>query len=149
MNEPTHENAHRPAVPLHAVPQGESGANAGVREAARARLTALPEPPPERRAEHRALAELRRWVTPPDPRKAAPPTWDQLRWNGDHGRHTPTDGWPHTVSVAWSRTVALPARAVAVWLDWIARCPARCLAVFLLYALIAHLPGMGWLPWFF
>lgn len=152
-----------PGVPLRAVPPLENGANAGVRVPARARLTPLPEQSPEHAAELRTatdgshrqldaaplLARLKRWASPPNPKAARPPSWDALTWNGDHGRHVPKTGWPRTASIAWSRTVALPVRASAVWLDWIARCPSRCLAVFVLYALLAHVPGLTWLPWIF
>lgn len=145
----TQRNDER-GVPLRAVPPPDSGANAGVRESARASLKALPEQQPEQRPEGHAITErvarLRRWMAPPNPKTTPPPTWDQLRWHGDHGRHAPVAGWPHTLSVAWSRTIALPARAAAVWLDWIARSPSRCLATFVLHTLVAQLPGMGWLP---
>lgn len=142
----THGDKER-GVPLRAVPPPDDGGNAGVREPARARLTPLPEQQPEQRTERRTITErvacLRGWMTPPNPKTTPPPTWDQLRCHGDHGRHAPATGWPHTLSVAWSRTVALPARAAAVWLDWLARSPSRCLAAGVLYALVAHVPGDG------
>lgn len=94
-------------------------------------------------------ARFARWITPPNPSTIAPPTWDELRWQGDHGRHAPASGWPRTFSVAWSRTVALPGRALAVWLDWVAGSPSRFLVVFVLYALLVHVPGLGWLPWIY
>lgn len=94
-------------------------------------------------------ARLARWSTPPDPRTTAAPSWDELRRNAEHGRHAPAVGWPHTASVAWSRTITLPVRALLVWLDWIARCPSRTLAVLALYALLTHVPAFGWLPWFY
>ncbi|MGH3432126.1 MAG: hypothetical protein ACRDQB_04740, partial [Thermocrispum sp.] len=95
------------------------------------------------------IERLRHWATPPNPKASEPPTWDQLKWDGDNGRQAPREGWPRTASVLWSRTVALPGRATAVWLDWVSRSPARCLTVFVLYALLAHLPGMRWLPWLY
>lgn len=147
------ESEHRP--PVRVVPPIEDAFKAGAHAPARTSLTANPNinanprtnssSPTQR---HRELGlVLLRWLTPPNPRAVPPPSWDQLKWNGDHGRQAPTTGWPRTASVIWTRTVALPGRAVAIWLDWIVRSPSRFLAVYVLYALVAHLPGMGWLPW--
>lgn len=145
----------QPGRNLRAVPPPQAGLNAEVRTAARASITAYPQQQTQRETQQGAIntcgerGPFARWITPPNPRTTAPPTWDELRWHGDHGRHAPKAGWPHNVSVVWSRMVALPARAAAVWLDWVVRSPSRTLAVLVLYALLAHLPGLTWLPWFF
>lgn len=152
------EMQQRPA--LVAVPTSETGATAGTRAAARARTAEetqqQPQPRPQRpivtprdTQQETVQSRLRRWITPPNPRMTAAPSWEQIKECGDAGRHAPPNGWPRTVSVLWSRDVALPARALAIWLDWVARSPSRFLVVLVLYALVAHLPGMDWLPWIF
>jgi len=142
-------------VALRAVPPPEGGVNAGVREPARAKESAQPQqhPQPSDVTLRRRLSALATRVgtlfTPPNPRTTPPPSWDQLIEYGDRGRQAPPSGWPRTLSVLWSRSIALPGRALAIWLDWITRCPSRSLVVLVLYALLVHLPGLGWLPWFY
>ncbi|MPY99984.1 MAG: hypothetical protein GEU97_18740 [Actinophytocola sp.] len=137
------------------MPPPENGANAGVREPARAKESTQPQQhsQPADVTLRSRLGDLATRVgtlfTPPNPRTTSPPSWDQLIEYGDRGRQAPKDGWPRTLSVLWSRVVALPGRALAIWLDWITRCPSRSLVALVLYALLAHLPGMGWLPWFY
>lgn len=156
MNQhPVTHGESEPRGSLRALRPLDGAFNAGGRAPARASITAKANALGDPRAnsgsptEGDRTARLRRWITPPNPKTTAPPSWDQLLWHGDHGRQAPKEGWPRTGSVLWSRTVALPGRAAAVWLDWVSRSPSRCLVVFVLYALLAHLPGMGWLPWFY
>lgn len=148
------EGEQRPQ--LRSVPAGERHTKAGVRADARAIIAAEtntaevvdanPSSPTERA---RMARRLRHWITPPNPKSTPPPTWDQLRWHGEHGRQVPKSGWPRTLAIGWSCLVAQPVRALAIWLDWIARSPSRFLVAFVLYALLAHVPGLTWLPWLF
>lgn len=148
---------------LHPVPPPTVEATAGKRAPARgsvavetntgANVKMNPGSLTHRNETQRALkdlpARLASWSIPPNPRATALPSWDELRWNADHGRHAPPTGWPHTASVIWSRAVTLPVRALVIWIDWIARCPSRTLAVLVLYVLLAHVPALSWLPWFY
>lgn len=150
---------NRAGVALRAVPPPEEGVNAGVREPARAKNSGHSQQDPQPEPQHQDITLRDRWggivarvgtlFTPPNPRTTVPPSWDQLVEYGDHGRQAPATGWPRTLSVLWSRGVALPGRALAIWLDWITRCPSRSLVALVLYALLVHLPGLGWLPWFY
>lgn len=135
-----------------------TGANAGMPAPARESITADPQQQPQPEPQRRRVTpgdltaigrRFGQWVTPPNPKSTPPPTWEQLKLRGDVGRHAPREGWPRTVSVVWSRSVGLPGRALAVWLDWISRSPSRFLAALILCALITQLPGMSWLPWIF
>lgn len=98
----------------------------------------------ERAARMRSQAKL--WLRPPNPRQAPAPSWNQLRWHADHGQHVAPEGASRIVTTVWCRTVALPARVAAVWLDWVARSPTRTTAVIALYV-ICHYTLAGWLPW--
>lgn len=144
---------------LRAVPAESEGTNAGARALARASESANansdqasranPDSPTDGDTNPSKWTRLKTWASPPNPKTTPPPTWDQLRWHGEHGRQAPKTGWPRTISIAWCYTVAQPGRALAVWLDWISRSPSRCLVAFVLYVLLAHVPGLTWLPWFY
>lgn len=144
-----------PRRTVHVVPPLEEAFNAGLRAPARGSVTAKTNTEANRQTNPGSpthsdrLAVLRRWATPPNPKTVPAPSWEDIKRDADLGRQVPPTGWPHTLSVLWSRGVALPGRAVVVWLDWVLRSPSRFLAAFVVYALVAHLPGMGWLPWFF
>ncbi len=152
---PDTQRENQAGVALRAVPPPDDAVNAGVREPARAKKHGQTQQHPQHpnatlRSRLNALAaRAGKLFTPPNPRTSTPPSWGQLVEYGTHGRQAPRDGWPRVLSVLWSRVVALPGRALAIWLDWITRCPSRSLVALVLYALLAHLPGLGWLPWFY
>lgn len=93
------------------------------------------------------LERLKSWASPPDVRREPPPTWEQLKWRAEGGDQVARDGWTRTAALAYTKGVALPVRALLVWLDWIVRVPSRAAVALLIYSVLAHLGPFTWLPW--
>lgn len=146
--------------PLWAVPEGGSAgacapAHARVAEEINLNSQPDPQPPAPTDSDHQAgvaepktpvLQRLAQWAHPPNIKAWMPPTWEQIKWRGEHGEHVAREGWPRSGSQAWKR-VYLSVRVVQALVDWIFESGSRAAVAFVLYALLAHLSFMSWLPW--
>lgn len=96
-------------------------------------------------------AQVWAWFTsefrPPEIAHSRPGIADTIRY-ARHGEQVPPEGFGRLLMLLYGFLIAVPIRVVLACLDWVFERPTRLLALFGLYAVLAHTPFGRFLPWF-